>query len=406
MNSKKNAVFYFISVSLSSSRSATPAFSSPIGQGTPPLNVTHSPITVGNHQNVFMPIGSPAPSTDFGKHNKTGGSPSNFNIAGNQHVIRPEIVRPALGPPQALPPGGNTTSVIRISPASSATHQILRPLIVDPTKLIPVFPNSDVTKNGISTGSVYQWHSLLPVIKPSSNAAAATTGGAAIGSANLNNSNKHITMASPVVHLSPMKIQTIKNGVDKLVHEQHSSNDTQIASNSNNNNNNNNNTSELYDNDDDAGDDDVFEAEPVKTNNQNNSKDTSMMKHPSVSQIQQESYYESKRDGNNSDIKDEPGTPDDVTSAYNKRRTQSCSALQASQNSAIKNPRIRRPMNAFMIFSKRHRALVHQKHPNQDNRTVSKILGEWWYALKTDEKMKYHELASEVKEAHFKVMIL
>ena len=28
-------------------------------------------------------------------------------------------------------------------------------------------------------------------------------------------------------------------------------------------------------------------------------------------------------------------------------------------------PRIRRPMNAFMIFSKRHRPLVHQKHPNQ-----------------------------------------
>lgn len=63
-------------------------------------------------------------------------------------------------------------------------------------------------------------------------------------------------------------------------------------------------------------------------------------------------------------------------------------------------------MNAFMIFSKRHRALVHQQHPNQDNRTVSKILGEWWYALKSDEKMKYHELASEVKEAHFKVSLL
>lgn len=62
-------------------------------------------------------------------------------------------------------------------------------------------------------------------------------------------------------------------------------------------------------------------------------------------------------------------------------------------------------MNAFMIFSKRHRAVVHQQHPNQDNRTVSKILGEWWYALKTEEKMKYHNLASEVKEAHFKVFI-
>nr|CAI5864012.1 unnamed protein product [Callosobruchus analis] len=55
-----------------------------------------------------------------------------------------------------------------------------------------------------------------------------------------------------------------------------------------------------------------------------------------------------------------------------------------------------------MIFSKRHRGLVHQRHPNQDNRTVSKILGEWWYALGPAEKKKYHELASEVKEAHFK----
>ena len=30
------------------------------------------------------------------------------------------------------------------------------------------------------------------------------------------------------------------------------------------------------------------------------------------------------------------------------------------------------------------------------------ILGEWWYSLKTQEKQKYHELASEVKEAHSK----
>lgn len=53
-------------------------------------------------------------------------------------------------------------------------------------------------------------------------------------------------------------------------------------------------------------------------------------------------------------------------------------------------------MNAFMIFSKRHRPLVHQRYPNQDNRTVSKILGEWWYALGPEEKQKYHSLASEV----------
>jgi len=53
-------------------------------------------------------------------------------------------------------------------------------------------------------------------------------------------------------------------------------------------------------------------------------------------------------------------------------------------------------MNAFMIFSKRHRALVHQRYPNQDNRSVSKILGEWWYALKAEEKKQYHDLANQV----------
>lgn len=104
----------------------------------------------------------------------------------------------------------------------------------------------------------------------------------------------------------------------------------------------------------------------------------------------------------------EPIDADDqsANTAAGKRRTQSLSALQNSkepQSPITKSKeRIRRPMNAFMIFSKRHRALVHQRHPNQDNRTVSKILGEWWYALEHDQKQKYHELASEVKEAHFK----
>lgn len=128
---------------------------------------------------------------------------------------------------------------------------------------------------------------------------------------------------------------------------------------------------------------------------------------------------------------------------HSKRRSQSCSALQekfanasaneqmsmnatngtllntASSSSIDKTndsndvsemkkksndnkPHIRRPMNAFMIFSKRHRPLVHQKHPNSDNRTVSKILGEWWYFLGEEEKKQYKHLATQVKDAHFK----
>ncbi|XP_035222809.1 protein capicua homolog, partial [Stegodyphus dumicola] len=100
--------------------------------------------------------------------------------------------------------------------------------------------------------------------------------------------------------------------------------------------------------------------------------------------------------------------PLDVQELADKRRTQSLSALPKDELKSPKKPasrekdHIRRPMNAFMIFSKRHRSLVHQRHPNQDNRTVSKILGEWWYALEPERKQKYHDLAYEVKEAHFK----
>ncbi|XP_063980469.1 protein capicua homolog isoform X3 [Diachasmimorpha longicaudata] len=100
----------------------------------------------------------------------------------------------------------------------------------------------------------------------------------------------------------------------------------------------------------------------------------------------------------------EPITPAEIEANSNKRRSQSLSSLHTKdpQSPLKTKDRIRRPMNAFMIFSKRHRAVVHQRHPNQDNRTVSKILGEWWYALGGEEKQKYHDLASEVKEAHFK----
>ncbi|XP_055075419.2 protein capicua homolog isoform X2 [Misgurnus anguillicaudatus] len=96
------------------------------------------------------------------------------------------------------------------------------------------------------------------------------------------------------------------------------------------------------------------------------------------------------------------GAQDSSPSTGAKRRSQSLSALPKDGDKKREKDHIRRPMNAFMIFSKRHRALVHQRHPNQDNRTVSKILGEWWYALGPKEKQKYHDLAFQVKEAHFR----
>lgn len=56
----------------------------------------------------------------------------------------------------------------------------------------------------------------------------------------------------------------------------------------------------------------------------------------------------------------------------------------------------RRPMNAFLIFCKRHRSVVRQRYPHLENRSVTKILGEWWANLEPLEKGSYTELAKQV----------
>ncbi len=58
----------------------------------------------------------------------------------------------------------------------------------------------------------------------------------------------------------------------------------------------------------------------------------------------------------------------------------------------------RRPMNAFLLFCKRHRGIVKEKYPNLENRNITKILGEWWQSLTDGEKSNFNTLANEYKE--------
>jgi len=57
---------------------------------------------------------------------------------------------------------------------------------------------------------------------------------------------------------------------------------------------------------------------------------------------------------------------------------------------------VKRPMNAFLIFCKRHRGVVREKNPNVDNRAVTRILGDLWANLDVDEKSAYTDLAKQV----------
>ncbi|EDW66407.2 uncharacterized protein Dvir_GJ16014 [Drosophila virilis] len=61
----------------------------------------------------------------------------------------------------------------------------------------------------------------------------------------------------------------------------------------------------------------------------------------------------------------------------------------------------RRPMNAFLIFCKRHRAIVKERYKSLENRAITKILGDWWAALDEQEKQCFTDLAQQNKDAFF-----
>lgn len=66
-------------------------------------------------------------------------------------------------------------------------------------------------------------------------------------------------------------------------------------------------------------------------------------------------------------------------------------------SNSIPDHHARRPMNAFLIFCKRHRPVVREKYPNLENRAITKILGDWWANLDSKDKAPFTELAKQVR---------
>ncbi|KAA0704022.1 HMG box transcription factor BBX [Triplophysa tibetana] len=79
-----------------------------------------------------------------------------------------------------------------------------------------------------------------------------------------------------------------------------------------------------------------------------------------------------------------------------------CVAIEEDVGEFSSEQRARRPMNAFLLFCKRHRSLVRQEHPRLDNRGATKILADWWAVLDPKEKQKYTDMAKEYKDAFMK----
>ncbi|XP_075146465.1 putative transcription factor capicua [Haematobia irritans] len=313
-----------------------------------------------------------------------------------------------------------------------------------------------IPKNGINTGSIFHWHTLLPHIHQSpvkSQQTATNYSLAGIVPPTPSPTISNTTEAAASTPPPPPPPQPVNSQSQMLIKPSLSSpggnplncslsdaaKASALASSASD-------LTNSADDIDDQLDDDVFEPSPKNETPMASNLST---KNNKMQQQQQRNEHHHVRGGNyraniysTSAAGDqvnvsgrkggETGGPGEASEASlhgstSKRRSQSLSALQQQQQQNANNAnsgstadpnatsggkepmspktkdKIRRPMNAFMIFSKKHRRLVHKKHPNQDNRTVSKILGEWWYALKPEEKAPYNELASSYKDAHFKL---
>lgn len=80
------------------------------------------------------------------------------------------------------------------------------------------------------------------------------------------------------------------------------------------------------------------------------------------------------------------------------------SALSGGSRTGENTKHIKRPMNAFLLYSKNHRTLFKQLYPGRDNRKISTLLAEKWRGMKPEEKEPYKleakELMRQTKESH------
>ncbi|XP_074649574.1 transcription factor 7-like 2 isoform X2 [Tubulanus polymorphus] len=77
--------------------------------------------------------------------------------------------------------------------------------------------------------------------------------------------------------------------------------------------------------------------------------------------------------------------------------------IEQPEPPAKKQPHIKKPLNAFMLFMKEQRAKVVAECTLKESAAINQILGRKWHALDRSEQAKYYEMARKEKELHMQL---